>query len=612
MLARIRHGTRFEPTVENFRDSGVDFPVFEKLDIVHEMLMEVDRFFGIGVEICAIFFINLREFSVRFVELFHRTDDDNIPILALPNRDRRTPVAVSANIPIASIFKPFPESSVLDIIGRPVHFLIIGNHSVFEGFDIHIPSGNRPINKRCMATVTVRIGVVDGSDMNELFLRFQSIDNNLIEVENIHVVIGEESGRVPDGIDMGDESEFFFLSDLRIIHSVGGSNMHHSRTGIGRDMVSGHDFVRILSEFHIIGKSSCFRKSYRIIEHRFIFYSHETRSGIFANERIILRVFVIGRDSVFCEDIGFARRFVENLSVYEIFPDCESEIRGKRPGSSRPGEDIFTLISFHFELHRYRFILLILIPLIHLEIGERSGTARTVRNHAVRFVYIPLVVDALEHPPNRLHEVGIHGLVIVVHIDPSTHPFDGLPPDIRVLENIRATLFVECEYSDLILDVFFPRNSHLFLDDVLDRKPVAIPPEPSFHELPLHGLVSRYDIFDGSCQEMTVVRSPGRKRRTVIEIELRSTLADFERFLKGIVRFPVGEDFLFESRKWLARVDLWEGHRKKVKKTKITTPNNSKLHIQTLRWVWVYWWRFQSVRLLSMPYTRRKPRISEL
>lgn len=49
---------------------------------------------------------------------------------------------------------------------------------------------------------------------------------------------------------------------------------------------------------------------------------------------------------------------------------------------------------------------------------------------------------------------------------------------------------------------------------------------------------------------MTVVRSTGRKRRTVVKIEFFGVLADLERTFESVVFFPVFEHL---------ELELWEG-----------------------------------------------------
>lgn len=200
------------------------------------------------------------------------------------------------------------------------------------------------------------------------------------------------------------------------------------------------------------------------------------------------------------------------------------------------------------KFHGHRLVLFVFIPLIDLEIGERGGTARTVWDDAVGLVDESFFVDLRKYPPNGFHKLGIHSLVIMIHIDPTPHPLDGLSPDVRISEHIRTTPFIEFIYPDFLFYILFPGDIHLLLDDILDRETVTVPPEPSLNILALHRLIPWDHILDRPRKQVTIVRSPGRKRRSVIEIELRSPLADRERLLECIICLPIRERLAFESR----------------------------------------------------------------
>ena len=69
-----------------------------------------------------------------------------------------------------------------------------------------------------------------------------------------------------------------------------------------------------------------------------------------------------------------------------------------------------------------------LVILGHLKVGEGRGAARGVGHHPEALVDETLVVDLLEHPPDGLHEPGVHGLVVVLEVNPPAHPSNDLFP----------------------------------------------------------------------------------------------------------------------------------------------------------------------------------------
>ena len=97
----------------------------------------------------------------------------------------------------------------------------------------------------------------------------------------------------------------------------------------------------------------------------------------------------------------------------------------------------------------------------------------------------------------------------------------------RVSQYLFAAAFVELGDA-VCLDVFFVFESELFLDDVLDRQPVAIPPPDTRHAIPAHRPIARYDILDDRSDDVPIVWEPGGKGRAVVEdeIALRSGAID--------------------------------------------------------------------------------------
>ena len=97
----------------------------------------------------------------------------------------------------------------------------------------------------------------------------------------------------------------------------------------------------------------------------------------------------------------------------------------------------------HLEPDGHGRILDIRVALIRFEIRKRRGAARTVRHNAVSLVDQLLFPEGLEYPPDGLHEGRIHGLVIVIEIDPPPHPRHHLAPFTGVAQDNTAAALVE-------------------------------------------------------------------------------------------------------------------------------------------------------------------------
>ncbi len=56
----------------------------------------------------------------QILEFFDAADDTDLAIFAPPDRDRRAPIAIAGDRPIARIFEPFAEPAVFDVLRDPM------------------------------------------------------------------------------------------------------------------------------------------------------------------------------------------------------------------------------------------------------------------------------------------------------------------------------------------------------------------------------------------------------------------------------------------------------------------------------------------------------------
>ncbi len=105
------------------------------------------------------------------------------------------------------------------------------------------------------------------------------------------------------------------------------------------------------------------------------------------------------------------------------------------------------------------------------------------------------------------------------------------------------------------IDIGTTLNAVLLLDLVFHGEAVAVPPEAPAHLLAAHRLESGDDIFDGSAEQMTVVRKTRCKRRPVVEAKNLTSLSHCNTTLKHILSVPVLEDSFLEIREMLLRID---------------------------------------------------------
>src|SRR5581483_3480470 len=97
--------------------------------------------------------------------------------LIFPDRQRGSPVAVTADGPITRVLQPVAEPPITQMLRHPMRQAIIRHQAVAEGFYPHEPRRHCAINQRRIAAPTEWIAVKNRALMNEFFLSFQLFDN---------------------------------------------------------------------------------------------------------------------------------------------------------------------------------------------------------------------------------------------------------------------------------------------------------------------------------------------------------------------------------------------------------------------------------------------------
>lgn len=146
--------------------------------------------------------------------------------------------------------------------------------------------------------------------------------------------------------------------------------------------------------------------------------------------------------------------------------------------------------------------------------------------------------------PNWLHEREIHGLIVVAEIDPSSESVHNILPKSGISHyNVTAFLIVvgysHLNYLLLVCDF------KLLIDLVLHWQTMTIPSESSRNRVPSLHCISADNIFDGSCGDVTVMRSSGGKRWAIIKGERRQMLGSFKLFFESINGLPILEGCFF-------------------------------------------------------------------
>jgi hypothetical protein len=187
-----------------------------------------------------------------------------------------------------------------------------------------------------------------------------------------------------------------------------------------------------------------------------------------------------------------------------------------------------------------------------LEVRQRGLGPPRVGHDAVGLVDEALVPQPLEGPDHGLHVGEVHGLVVVVEVDPAGLSGDVALPLVRVAQHRGAAVVVEA--VDAVLgDGQATRDAGLLLDHHLRGKAVAVPAEAPVDPLAPHGLVAGDDVLDVAGQQVAVVGEPVGEGRAVVEDELVVERALLDGALEGVLLRPAVEQPPFQGGQVRAR-----------------------------------------------------------
>ena len=166
-----------------------------------------------------------------------------------------------------------------------------------------------------------------------------------------------------------------------------------------------------------------------------------------------------------------------NQQVLHLCPDGQREVRGQRPRRGGPGPDLDVAAPsgpgqgrvigrVDGECDGESRILARTGGVVEtdLEVRQRRLCSPRIGHDAVGLVDQPLVVELFERPDDRLHVVDIHGLVVVVEVDPARLTGDVSLPLAGVAHHRRTALVVEA--LDAVVGDADPTGHPQFLFDV--------------------------------------------------------------------------------------------------------------------------------------------------
>ena len=448
------------------------------------------------------------------------------------------------------------EAAVLDVAGHPVDRLVGLEHPVADVGDLHVPGGHRLVDDRRVGAPAVRV-VVGVAVVADQLTRFaQVLDDAAVGLE--HVLAGpldDVVGEATRVVDRHDHADAGFADHPLVVLAETGGHVHDAGALGGVDEVAGEDLECPFGAVVRLGRVDLGHVG-EVREDRCVGAADEVGTLEGADLGGVLELLFVAADDGFAEQVARAV-VVEHHGVVEFGADGECEVRGQGPRRGGPGEDLGGRVGIAgdvrwvVELERDGDGRVLTgargIVETNLVVRQRGLRPPAVRQHAVGLIDQPLVPQLLERPHDRLHVVEVHGLVVVLEIDPAGLTGDRLLPLLGVLEHRGAAVLVET--LDAVVDDRRPAtDGKVLLGFHLGGEAMAVPAEAALDPLALHGLVPGHHVLHVAGEQVTVVREAVGERRTVVEDVFVVLGPALHALVEGLVGAPPRENSPLDAR----------------------------------------------------------------
>ena len=388
----------------------------------------------------------------------------------------------------------------------------------------------------------MRIGVLDGLVAQDLARGFEVLDDHRVRVEDLQALVGSYQTREsPACLQRLHHLDAVRGRELHVLFTESRCEVDDSGTAVGGDVVTQQNTVRTLMTrekvewrgvVHVLQFGTQVGPQNLGLRTQLTCVPAEQRGG----EQVLLPV------------------LPANVAVFELRIDGDGQVRRQCPWCGRPDQGFHPversrtgIAGTQGHSHRDSRILAHLVGVVELAllIRQRSLLVPGVRQHAVALVDQALVMERLERPHHRLHEVDVEGLVIVVEVDPSSLARHVLSPLVGVAQHRCAAVVVElCDAHGL--DLGLVGDPELAFGLQFRRQAVGVPAEAAIDLLASHRLETRNEVFHVPGEEVAVVRQPVGKGGPVVEDELRRVGPVVDRRPERVVGLPVVEYSLLD------------------------------------------------------------------
>ena len=452
-----------------------------------------------------------------------------------PHRQRRAPKPIARNRPVAGVAQPVAKPLVAYIVGYPAGLLVQFYHPVFDGADFDKPGRHRLVNQRGSRAPAKRVLVVQRGLFEQPAAFFEVANEQLVGLFDRHA----HHAAIGNTLDITGELAFQVhriaqghakqLGDPPVVLAKGGGGVDHAGAVLSCDITICNDAesafvsgVQITGKWRIVGQADQLLAQHLAMD-------RQARAQHLLGQRL-------------SQNQQFFTIFGTGQHIGDLGPHTQRHVGRQGPRRGRPGQDAHAICTVsvrqsvrcaaHWQrlagpqrkTHGHGRILDRAVVHPRLKVGQRGAQPPRVRHDLVALVDQALVPQLGKDPPDRLHKLGVHRLVIVVKIDPTAHALYGLAPQARVAQHNRPAgliVLVHAKGPDLRRRL----QTEVLLDLHLNRQTVGIPTKTPLYAVAAHGPIPRDNVLEGAGQQVAIVRGAGGKRRTVIKDKVLVTLS---------------------------------------------------------------------------------------
>ena len=160
-------------------------------------------------------------------------------IIATPNRNWRPPKAVAANRPIASIFQPLTEASLLQMFGHPRDGVVEFHHSILDHGYVDEPRTHSLVNQRLTRAPTMRVCVIVCFVAQHHATILQRTDDERVGIKHqLALIIGNLASKLTPAVDRNNEFYSVFLTYALVVFAETWRHMHNTSSVFSGDKVA--------------------------------------------------------------------------------------------------------------------------------------------------------------------------------------------------------------------------------------------------------------------------------------------------------------------------------------------------------------------------------------